>query len=141
MPPIKETKDNAQAKPDAPPAWASWRTLVRVAIVLVLAYSIGAGLNRLGAVLDRTGRPAGFPRGVVQGALMPMALPNLLFGKDVMIYSLNNTGVGYKLGYTTGVNVCGAVFFGFFFLRLNRWRKWAARGPAKSSRAGEGGLD
>jgi len=100
-----------------------------LAIILVLAYSIGAGLNRLGAVLDRTGRPAGFPRGVVQGALMPMALPNLLFGKDVMIYSLNNTGVGYKLGYTAGVNVCGAVFFGFFFWRLNRWRRWAVRRP------------
>ena len=129
MPPIKVMNNNAQAKPDAPSDWVPRKTLVRLAIILVIAFSIGAGLNRLGAVLDRTGRPAGFPRGVVQGALMPMALPNLLFGKDVMIYSLNNTGVGYKLGYTTGVNVCGAIFFGFFFWRLNRWRKSTVRRP------------
>jgi hypothetical protein len=127
MPPIKEMNDNAQAKPDAPHAWGSWRVCARLAVVLLVAYSIGAGLNRLGTVLDRAGHPAGFPRGVVQGALMPMALPNLLFGKDVIIYSLNNTGVGYKLGYTTGVNVCGAIFFGFFFWRLNRWRKSTTR--------------
>jgi hypothetical protein len=38
-------------------------------------------------------------------------------------------GVGYKLGYTTGVNVCGAIFFGFFFWRLNRWRKSTLRRP------------
>jgi hypothetical protein len=126
MPPIKEMMDNAQAKPDASPAWRAWRVYARLTIVLLVAFSIGAGLNRVGAALDRTGRPAGFPRGVVQGALMPMALPNLLFGKDVVIYSLNNTGVGYKLGYTTGVNTCGAIFFGFFFWRINRWRKSAA---------------
>lgn len=127
MPPVKEMKNNASADSAPPPAWASWRTLLRLPIVLLVAFSIGAGLNRLGAALDRGGRPAGFPRGVVQGALMPMALPNLLFGKDVTIYSANNTGVAYKLGYTTGVNVCGAIFFGFFFWRLNRWRNSVAR--------------
>lgn len=127
MPPVKEMKNSAPAAPASPPAWASWRTLLRLPLVLVVAFSIGAGLNRLGAALDRGGRPAGFPRGVVQGALMPMALPNLLFGQDVTIYSANNTGVAYKLGYTTGVNVCGAIFFGFFFWRLNRWRNSAVR--------------
>ena len=65
--------------------------------------------------------------------LMPAALPNLLVGSDVVIYAQNNTGVSYKLGYTMGVNVCGAVFFGFFFWRLNRWRK------AEKSRAPEEG--
>jgi hypothetical protein len=53
---------------------------------------------------------------------MPMALPNLLVGRDVVIYSTNNKGVTYKLGYTAGVNVCGAVFFGFMYYRVNRWR-------------------
>ena len=66
---------------------------------------------------------AGFRRGLVQGALMPMALPNLIVGNDVTIYSQNNTGLTYKLGYTAGVNACGAVFFGLFFWRVNRWRR------------------
>ena len=35
------------------------------------------------------GKP-GFGRGVVQGALMPMALPHLLLGKDVPIYAPEN---------------------------------------------------
>jgi hypothetical protein len=63
----------------------------------------------------------------MQGALMPCALPNLLVGHDVVIYSQDNTGVSYKLGYTCGVNACGAVFFGVFFWRLNRWRKGVKR--------------
>jgi len=53
-------------------------------------------------------------------------MPNLLVGRDVTIYSAHNTGVSYKLGYTAGVNGCGALFFGFLFWRLDRWRKWAA---------------
>jgi hypothetical protein len=72
--------------------------------------------------LERSARPAGFSRGVLQGALMPMSMPNLLFGRDVAIYSQNNTGLSYKLGYTSGVNGCGAIFFGFVFWRFSRWR-------------------
>jgi hypothetical protein len=53
---------------------------------------------------------------------MPMAMPNLLVGRDVSIYSANNTGLSYKLGYTSGVNGCGAIFFGVVFWRFNRWR-------------------
>jgi hypothetical protein len=44
-------------------------------------------------------------------------------GRDVVIYSVNNTGVTYKLGYTAGVNSAGAVFFGLFFWRVSRWRR------------------
>jgi hypothetical protein len=53
---------------------------------------------------------------------MPTALPSLLTGSDVAIYAQSNTGLIYKLGYTLGVNLCGLLFFGFFFLRLQRWR-------------------
>lgn len=67
--------------------------------------------------------PAGFLRGVMNGAMMPCALPNLLLGRDVPIYAEENTGRTYKLGYTTGVNGCGALFFGIFFWRINRWQK------------------
>ena len=44
-------------------------------------------------------------------------------GALLKIYNEHNVGVRYKLGYTCGVNACGAVFFGLFFFRLNRWRK------------------
>ena len=40
-------------------------------------------------------------------------------------YAQNNTGVNYKLGYTAGVNGCGTIFFGFFFWRLRRLKRWA----------------
>jgi hypothetical protein len=62
---------------------------------------------------------------MLHGALMPGAMPMLLLGKDVVIYASNNDGRLYKLGYTFGVNACGAVFFGGFYWRLNRWRKKA----------------
>jgi hypothetical protein len=52
-----------------------------------------------------------------------MAMPNLLVGRDVVIYSANNAGVPYKLGYTVGVNACGALFFGFLYWRILRWRR------------------
>ena len=91
--------------------------------VLCLAAVIGLGLRTLSATLEKNPAPAGFLRGALQGALMPCALPNLLVGDDVTIYAPNNTGRTYKLGYTCGVNACGALFFGMFFGRLRRWRK------------------
>ena len=101
------------------------RSLVsRVAAILLLAFVIGWTLNRVAQQLDRNNRPAGFVRGLVQGALMPASMPNLLIGHDVVIYAeKNNNGVFYKLGYTMGVNACGAIFFGMFYWRLKRWRK------------------
>lgn len=57
-------------------------------------------------------REAGFHSGVVQGALMPAALPALLMGKDVPIYAPANEGRSYKIGYIMGINLCGTVFFG-----------------------------
>ena len=110
-----------------PPVLQRWRRIfLRLIFFLILAFTIGAILNRVSSTLERDARPAGFGRGVLQGVLMPMALPNLLVGRDVTIYSSNNTGVRYKLGYTFGVNGCGAIFFGFFFWRLTRWRKQPA---------------
>jgi len=101
------------------------RSLVsRVAAILLLAFGIGWTLNRVAQQLDRSNRPAGFVRGLVQGALMPASMPNLLIGHDVVIYAeKNNNGVFYKLGYTMGVNACGAIFFGIFYWRLKRWRR------------------
>jgi hypothetical protein len=80
-------------------------------------------VQRSSARLDAGSKPAGFARGLLHGALMPLALPNLLLGRNPTIYAPNNTGRLYKLGYTAGVNGCGLVFFGFFFWRLNRIRR------------------
>ena len=106
----------------------AWKFSARLIAILVVAATIGAFLNRISASMDDSLRPAGFTRGILQGALMPMAMPNLLVGRDVTIYSANNTGLSYKLGYTTGVNGCGAIFFGFFFWRVSQWRKRNANG-------------
>ena len=101
-----------------------WQPIaVRVVSFLLAATVIGSVLNRVAASMDQSPRPAGFGRGVVQGALMPMSLPNLLAGRDITIYSANNTGVTYKIGYTTGVNACGALFFGLVFWRFSRLRR------------------
>lgn len=97
--------------------------LRRLLLLLVVAFIIGWTLKHLAGALDDASRPAGFARGVANGALMPLALPNLLAGQDVPIYAAVNTGRTYKLGYTVGVNGCGLLFFGFFFWRVSRWRK------------------
>jgi hypothetical protein len=98
------------------------RILLRVACVLLVAFTVSGILRTVYGQMERRSQPAGFGLGMIQGALMPMALPNLVIGKDVTIYASNNTGIGYKLGYTTGVNVCGAIFFGIVFWRFSRWR-------------------
>ena len=98
------------------------KAAARLCLVLLAAAAMGGVLNHVSAAFDHSAHPAGFSRGVLQGALMPMSFPNLLVGRDVTIYSQHNTGVSYKLGYTTGVNGCGAIFFGVLFWRLSRWR-------------------
>jgi len=99
----------------------------RVAVILALAFTVGLLLNKTSAHFEHDTRPAGLFRGMLQGALMPMSMPNLLLGKDVVIYSQHNTGMRYKLGYTLGTNTCGAVFFGLFFWRFSRWRQKQSR--------------
>ena len=65
----------------------------------------------------------GFGYGVLHGALMPLALPSLLLGRDVEIFAADNSGRRYKIGYICGINLCGLAFFGSLF-----WRP--RRGPA-----------
>lgn len=102
-----------------------WKGGLRLLLLVLVAYAMGSWLNRAAGELQQDPTPAGFSRGVLHGALMPMALPNLLVGRDVAIYAQNNIGVAYKLGYTVGVNGCGALFFGVLFWRVSRWRKRA----------------
>ena len=63
---------------------------------------------------------AGFYTGMLEGALMPAALPGLLGGHDVPIYAPNNVGRGYKIGYIVGLNTCGTFFFGVAFWQPRR---------------------
>ena len=65
---------------------------------------------------------AGFYTGLLEGALMPAALPGLLRGQDVPIYAPNNEGRGYKIGYILGLNTCGTFFFGIAFWQPRRRR-------------------
>lgn len=98
------------------------KLLIRILLFLIAANCIGLALH-YSQRLTGSAQRAGFARGVLQGALMPLALPNLLAGQDVNIYALENTGRTYKLGYTVGVDVCGSIFFGYFFWRFSRWRR------------------
>ena len=98
------------------------RFLQRLLILLAVGSTFLWVVHRSSARLDRSLAPAGFARGLLHGALMPMSLPNLLLGQDVTIYAPKNTGRLYKLGYTAGVNGSGAIFFGLAFWRLTRWR-------------------
>jgi hypothetical protein len=108
------------------------RILGRLVVILIVATVMIGVVNRSSRWLDLSSEPAGFGRGLLHGALMPMALPNLAIGQDVTIYAPSNTGRLYKLGYTVGVNGCGALFFGMFFWRVTRWRK-QLRSPATAS--------
>jgi hypothetical protein len=102
------------------------RLMLRISLIIVITWSWGWVLNKSATATDARPEAAGFGRGMLHGALMPGAMPSLLFGKDVVIYAENNNGRLYKLGYTFGVNACGVFFFGTFFYRLrklNQWRK------------------
>jgi hypothetical protein len=112
------TAATVQAK--APLVTKLLRALRSIVLILCLGLVIGWTLNKAAAALERREAPAGLIHGIVQGALMPMSMPNLAIGKDVTIYAAKNTGRTYKLGYTMGVNGCGLIFFGCFFYRLRK---------------------
>jgi hypothetical protein len=112
----------SEAPQAAAPQPLLWRIAKRIASIVILAFVLGWVSSRLSHT-GEVGRTAGFTRGLLHGATMPLAVPNLLVGDDVEIYSPNNTGRTYKLGYTVGINVCGAFFFGFLFWRISRWKK------------------
>lgn len=103
--------------------------LKRILSFLVLATVIGFIFKFASVRMHSTTEPAGFMAGMVHGAMMPMAMPNLVVGSDVTIYAPVNTGRTYKLGYTVGVNGCGAIFFGLLFFRLSRWNGTRRKQP------------
>jgi hypothetical protein len=94
------------------------KTIVKKAVTLVIVGVIFGWIYAWASpwIFPRETQ-AGLGYGVAHGALMPMALPSLVIGKDVDIYAANNSGRFYKIGYIIGINVCGLVFFGSAFWR------------------------
>ena len=90
---------------------------VKIIILVLSGVLLGLGHGWAATRLYSPARIAGFHTGVVEGALMPAAMPSLLMGKDLPIYAPNNTGRGYNIGFLLGINMCGTVFFGIAFWR------------------------
>jgi hypothetical protein len=62
-------------------------------------------------------KTSGFGLGILHGALMPLALPSLVLGRDVEIFAADNSGRFYKIGCICGIDICGLVFIGPLFWR------------------------
>ncbi len=98
-----------------------WKILLtKTATILVVGLVFGIAYGWASPKVFRPEAPAGFGFGVAHGALMPLALPSLLLGRNVEIYATLNSGRSYKLGYITGINLCGLLFFGSIFWRPRR---------------------
>ena len=117
-----------EAPSRAPASWAK-RLAVKVATMVLLGLVLGFGYDWAAPRFYGPNRVPGFQVGVLHGALMPVALPSLLLGKDVPIYAERNQGRIYKLGYIAGINACGFVFFGLAFWRPSRPSAKPAAGP------------
>ena len=104
------------------PAGPSKAKVIVIKIIALTAISLGLIFTQ-GWASPRYYRPdyvAGFHTGLLEGALMPAALPGLLMGNDLPIYAPNNVGRGYKIGYIVGLNACGTLFFGVAFWQPRR---------------------
>ena len=106
----------------ATPAGPSKAKVIVVKFIAMTAISL-ALIFAQGWAAPRYYKPdyvAGFYTGLLEGALMPAALPGLLTGHDLPIYAPNNVGRGYEIGYILGLNACGTFFFGVAFWQPRR---------------------
>jgi hypothetical protein len=109
-------------EPVAAPAGPSKAKVIVIKIIALTAISLGL-IFAQGWAASRYYQPdyvAGFPAGLLEGALMPAALPGLVGGHDLPIYAPNNLGRAYKIGYILGLNTCGTLFFGVAFWQPRR---------------------
>jgi hypothetical protein len=107
----------ALQKQTATPARLSKAKVIVIKIIVLTAISLGLGFahNWASARYYQPDYVAGFHTGLLEGAIMPAALPGLLMGHDLPIYAPNNLGRPYKIGYILGLNTCGTLFFGVVF--------------------------
>ncbi len=106
------------------PACLSQKQVIIIKIIALTVISLTLCFT-YGWASARYYRPdyvAGFRTGLLEGALMPAALPGLLGGKDLPIFAPNNVGRGYKIGYILGLNTCGTFFYGVAFWQPRRRR-------------------
>jgi hypothetical protein len=97
--------------------------VIKIIALTVISLALIFGQSWASSGTYKPEHVAGFPMGLLHGALMPAALPGLLGGHDVPIYAPNNEGRGYKIGYILGLNACGTFFFGVAFWKPRRQRK------------------
>jgi hypothetical protein len=93
------------------------RLATKVLTLVLLGLLLGLGYDWAVPRLYKPNEVPGFRIGMIHGALMPVALPALLAGRDVPIFLNTNPGRIYKLGYIAGINLCGLLFFGLAFRR------------------------
>ena len=104
---------NQNATSTSSPRWR--QQAIKIAALTLFSVALGFGYDRAAPRTYGPERVAGFFTGMMHGALMPAALPTLVFGKDLPIYAQNNVGRGYNIGFILGLNTCGTLFFGLAF--------------------------
>ena len=83
-------------------------TLVWTAIIVLLIIFVGfAGHNDLVGMPNAKGHLTGFWFGLAHGFLSLIGLIVSIFNKNVNIYEVHNTGLGYNVGFITGILVWG----------------------------------
>jgi len=118
---------HADASPPYParPSWA--RKLLQIALTIGVALGIAWACGAAMAMDARLTQPPGLFRGMLHGAMMPVAWPALVAGHDQEIYAARNTGRLYKAGYSMGVNLSGLIFFGWLFLTVGSLKELVQR--------------
>jgi len=99
----------------------------KIATFLIASMLLGWFYGRVSPWAFPKNKTSGFGYGMLHGAMMPMALPSLVMGKDVEIFATDNSGRLYKIGYICGINLCGLAFFGPIF-----WRPKSKTGDHKN---------
>jgi hypothetical protein len=94
--------------------------LKKAANLIIVGTIVGFVYGWVSPHMFPANKEMGFSFGVLHGAMMPIALPSLVMGKNVDIFSANNNGRAYKIGYICGINLCGLLFFGTAFLNPKR---------------------
>ena len=106
--------------PARPPAARRKSWLAKITIFLIVSALLGWAYGWAASRAFPKEKTFGFGYGMLHGALMPLALPSLLLGRDVEIFAADNSGRPYKIGYICGINACGLAFFGPLFWRPKR---------------------